>query len=366
MIHDEALLAFLALLASSGKQAAAPGQAGPPGPPGPPAPGATPGSAAAHATNAAGAAAQAAQSAAAAQASPADAAQHAANAAAAAQQAAASASAAAGASTGDPTSQAHVAKAAQAAQAAAASAQQAAAAAATTPGTVAPAPTAPPGGMPAMPPWSTVPTVPASLPLFPGPGWVPDTPPSQAVQQRATYWSPILWNYATKTIVKPFAQENFGGRWMTFVPMWHPGDSGPKTYMAVEAWRLATDSALPASPTAPPPTPPPSAAPSPQSDASWPVPPMVSPYPGPGAWQTNHQYIVRLQRALAWLAHATGNAAFDPQKLDGMSGPLTQAAVKAFQTAHGLTADGEAGHDTAAAIDAAVTALAQGAPQAAA
>ena len=83
----------------------------------------------------------------------------------------------------------------------------------------------------------------------------------------------------------------------------------------------------------------------------------VSPYPGPGAWQSNGAYVARYQAALTYLAAVHGAHAWDPQGVDGKYGPNTSSAVKAFQTDHGLSpVDGEAGAATAAAIDAALAA----------
>jgi peptidoglycan hydrolase-like protein with peptidoglycan-binding domain len=209
---------------------------------------------------------------------------------------------------------------------------------------------------------------------------VPDAPPSSAVQARAAYWNPKLWSFPTKTIVRPFVSEQFGGRWMTFKAAWHPGASGPKTYMATEAYRLASAQPAPAAPppAAPPPAiptaplpplaplpapvppPPPVAPPPPQG----PPPGPVSPYPGTGAWQTNGPYVHRYQAALAWLA-GQGNPSWNPGAIDGKYGPNTQRAVKAFQASHGLAQDGEAGSQTAAALDAAMGLGAPAAPPAA-
>jgi peptidoglycan hydrolase-like protein with peptidoglycan-binding domain len=67
--------------------------------------------------------------------------------------------------------------------------------------------------------------------------------------------------------------------------------------------------------------------------------------------------VQRYQMALTYLAHVHGAPAWDPQGIDGKYGPHTSAAVKAFQTDHGLSpVDGEAGAATAAAIDAALAA----------
>lgn len=53
--------------------------------------------------------------------------------------------------------------------------------------------------------------------------------------------------------------------------------------------------------------------------------------------------VLELQTALTKAGYATGD-------IDGLFGPHTQAAVVAFQLAHGLTADGEVGPITAAAL----------------
>lgn len=309
---------------------------------------------------------------------------------------------------------------------------------------VPPVPVAPPGGAPPMPPWPAPPT-PGTLPPFPGPGWCPDTPVTPTVSSRASYWNPQLWNYGSKSIVKPYVQENLGGSWVTFAAAWHPGDKGPQTYMATEAWRLCA--APPVAPPAPSPAAPAvqtaahamnqallahgykqadqglyktfqsaaglsadgfpgshtmaalastlSAMGEPEAPvkvypwsgaggydgvnaptmAEWtgasPVsphpttaptmftgpPPLVSPYPGSGAYASNADYITRYQEALTWLAQQTGNPALNPGGIDGKYGPNTAAAVKAFQAAHGLSpVDGQAGAATASALDAAVSA----------
>jgi hypothetical protein len=196
------------------------------------------------------------------------------------------------------------------------------------------------------------------------------------VASRAAYWNPQLWNYATKQIVKPFTQEQWGGRWLTFVAAWHPDSAGNPVVMATEAWRLtqavpAADAAGPSVPSPDQqsavqtaaakttPAPKPAAAPrtspgqsGPLATASVDNPGPVSPYPGPGAWSSNAQYVARYQAALTHLG-------YDTQGVDGRFGPHTQAAVTAFQHDHGLAADGQAGAATAAAIDAALLGMPQ-------
>ena len=243
---------------------------------------------------------------------------------------------------------------------------------------VPPSPPAAPAVAPAepapapMPPWPT-PVVPSGLPPFPGPGWTADVPVSQAIADRATFWNPKLWDFPSKRIVRPFVIEQFGGRWLAFKAAWHPGNAGPQTFMATEAFRLASASPIAPSPVAPtpapalptvapdappvpiapvPPSPPVPVVPAPPVPTSPPGP--VSPYPGTGAWNGNSSYVKRYQMALTWLSNKSGTPAWNPQGVDGKYGPLTQAAVKAFQGAHGLAQDGECGAQTAAALDAAM------------
>ena len=73
-----------------------------------------------------------------------------------------------------------------------------------------------------------------------------------------------------------------------------------------------------------------------------------------GAWQHNAGYIRQYQGALTYLAGKENLPALDPQGVDGIFGPHTMAAVKAFQTEHSLVVDGEAGKNTASALALAV------------
>jgi hypothetical protein len=268
--------------------------------------------------------------------------------------------AAAAAATTDPVAQVtHAGAAADAASQAIQAATGGAGAPAAAPSPApAPAPTVAPGAMPAMPPWGSA-VVPSGLPPFPGPGWTPDTPVAQTVAGRAAYWNPQLWNYGSKQIVKPFVQEQYGGRWLTFVAAWHPDSSGNPVVMATEAWRLATDSPAVDAQGASVPTPAQQVAvqqaaaattpaPAPQVAPAPGKPPPVQPYPGTGAWKSNPIYIRRYQAALTYLG-------FDPGGITGVASPATMAAVVSFERAHGLTVDtGQAGPQVAAALDAAL------------
>ena len=59
-------------------------------------------------------------------------------------------------------------------------------------------------------PWPQV--VPAGLPAFPGPGWVPDVPVGPGVAARASQLLPVLWKAGKGT----FKIENTAGRWIAY------------------------------------------------------------------------------------------------------------------------------------------------------
>jgi Putative peptidoglycan binding domain len=96
----------------------------------------------------------------------------------------------------------------------------------------------------------------------------------------------------------------------------------------------------------------------PAAPGAGPVPSFNLTYPGSGAWQTNSTYISAYQAALQYLAKALNQPSFDPGATDGTYGPNTAAAVKAFQSYAGVTADGEAGQSTADALQSALSKLA--------
>ena len=75
------------------------------------------------------------------------------------------------------------------------------------------------------------------------------------------------------------------------------------------------------------------------------LPPLVY---APGAPNMVKAIVIRIQQALA----ARG---FNPGEIDGDFGPVTQAAVAAFQEAEGLVVDGEVGPDTAKVLGISLT-----------
>lgn len=79
------------------------------------------------------------------------------------------------------------------------------------------------------PPWPAA--IPADLPVWPGPGWVPDVPIGPGVSVRASQLLGELWEGGLGT----HRTERVKGRWITFVARRH----GQKK--AVEAYRVAAD-----------------------------------------------------------------------------------------------------------------------------
>lgn len=177
-----------------------------------------------------------------------------------------------------------------------------------------PAPPRPPPRVLPIRPWPT-PVKPATLPPFPGPGWQPcQTTP--AVVARAQYWNPKLWNFASKAIVKAYAQEQVGGQWMTFAAAWHPNASTgqPHALMATEAWCIKGSVQR---------MPPPGVLP--VIKPIGPVPP--APVPAPVA-PLNYHYNAPTSPTAAQLAQQL--AAVDPCQ------QANEPLVRAFQSAAGL------------------------------
>jgi hypothetical protein len=181
------------------------------------------------------------------------------------------------------------------------------------------------------PPWPQV--VPQGLPAFPGPGWTPDEPPPPAVVSRANELLKPLWGSGEGT----FKVEKTAGRWIVY----RATAMGDKK--GVIAYR----------------------------EAGAPVPhdafgPLVEPEPSPvidldqGATQ-NASYTrpVSPSPAVALPTLRRGSSGDEvmlvQQRLglapvDGKFGPMTETAVRKFQSSNGLTADGVVGRMTWGAL----------------
>lgn len=189
-----------------------------------------------------------------------------------------------------------------------------------------PRPPTRPADMPAPMPWPQA--VPADLPRFPGPGWVPDEPPGPGVVARANQLLPILW----KAGAGSFKAEKTGARWIVYraTPM------GAKR--GVVAWRLKEQASIP----------PPAPAPAPSSPPATTIPEVVvKPAPPIKGVRTlrlgsKGTDVTMVQRVLS----SRGFAVTD----DGNFGPATDAAVRSFQRREGLTADGVVGPKTWGAL----------------
>jgi len=149
--------------------------------------------------------------------------------------------------------------------------------------------------------------VPAGLPAFPGPGWVPDQPPPAEVQARASALLPQLWQSGAGT----FKTEQTAGRWITYQAQQMGSKRG------VVAWREAAANVAP-SPIAP-------VTVSPVTNA---VVPAVAPSGHPTVQQGARGDIVKQIQSIVGTTP------------DGVWGAGTTAAVKAWQGKHGLAADG--------------------------
>lgn len=180
------------------------------------------------------------------------------------------------------------------------------------------------------PPFPT-PVQPQGLPPFPGPQWTPCAT-TAVITARALYWNPILWNYASKTIRQPTAQEQLGGQWVTFKAAWHPDASGnPQGLMATEAYCLGA---------APGPSPGPSPGPTPEhpgvnySYTGQPQDPATiaewgNKLASVDAYDINNAWIVRMWEWAAGLTQAgyPGVDSVTPSGTDGRYGHDANAAL---------------------------------------
>lgn len=182
-------------------------------------------------------------------------------------------------------------------------------------------------------PWPQV--VPAGLPGFPGPSWVPDNPPGAGVVSRATALIPTLWAHGPGT----FKTEQTAGRWITYraTPM------GSKK--GVVAFKLATEPSVrpPEIKVGPAEIVTPAPAPSPR------------PTPAPAVAVPVSHSPVALSTLRLKSPRMTGPDVVTLQKrlglsADGVFGSGTHAAVIAFQRSKGLTPDGIVGRQTWAAL----------------
>jgi len=168
------------------------------------------------------------------------------------------------------------------------------------------------------PPWPQV--VPQGLGAFPGPDWVPDVPPPPAVVQRASALIPVLWQQGPGA----FKVEQTAGRWIAYQAQAMGAKHG------VVAYRQRA--ALPAS------------ASSSSSSSS------------PSSSTTMTASTTPTKTALPYLRRGSKGpeVRIVQQHLgidaDGSFGPGTEASVKAFQLAHGLSPDGVVGPNTWAAL----------------
>lgn len=190
------------------------------------------------------------------------------------------------------------------------------------------------------PPWPQV--VPAGLPPFPSSAWQPASPVTSAQSARAWQLLPELWTYGEGT----WRTEKTADRWTTYKAVAMPG--GKKGVVAFTTTAKAT-----AAPVGPVDTTPaamrPQAPPVPRPPQAAPMGPTV-PASSPAAAPASGMPTLRLTSprmtgpSVVWLQQKLGIAA------DGSFGTGTDAAVRHYQSAHGLTSDGVVGKNTWAAL----------------
>jgi len=200
------------------------------------------------------------------------------------------------------------------------------------------APTAAPPAAPTGAPTAAIPVAPPAAPAVPfGPGnWIPATDADVARDATATRYASLL-SQPVGTVVT----EDYGGRHWQLRVVSSQTDPGLTTFAKdVKGWVwVATPAAAPT----------PSSAAAPPAAAA-PVMPVVT--KSTYATVTPNAATRQVQHALNVLG------ASPPLVEDGINGPKTIAAVKAFQAAHGLNVDGIAGPMTQGAITSALSASA--------
>jgi len=186
------------------------------------------------------------------------------------------------------------------------------------------------------PPWPQV--VPAGLPPFPGPDWRPASPVTGAMAARAWQLLPQLWAHGEGT----WKTEKTGDRWVTYKAAHTSPDKKGVVAYTTAAQPAAATGPLDTTPAAMRPQAPP--VPRPPQGALGPTVP-ASATVAPSGMPTLRLTSPRMTGpSVVWLQQKLGIPA------DGAFGTGTDAAVRHYQSAHGLAADGVVGRDTWAAL----------------
>lgn len=185
------------------------------------------------------------------------------------------------------------------------------------------------------PPWPQV--VPQGLPAFPGPGWTPDEPPPPQVVSRANQLITPLWGSGEGT----FKVEKTAGRWIVYRATAMGSKKGVVAYREAQA-EIPHDAYGPLVE--------PELA-TPEQEKQW----------GemkPGALDVQANYtspspavaLPTLRRGSSGDEVMLVQQRLGLSPVDGKFGPMTEAAVRKFQGANGLTADGIVGRMTWGAL----------------
>lgn len=191
--------------------------------------------------------------------------------------------------------------------------------------------------------------MPEGLPAFPGPGWVPDSPPPAPVIARAVALLPQLWRQGQGA----HTTEQTAGRWITYLA------TMIGTKRSVVAYRLANVYGEPGGLSVAP-MPPVTSSPTGLVPAVYHPPAAGAPYAAAvptAAPVAAHSPATSPGLPTLRLAHPNmkgPSVVYLQRKLgiadDGVFGKGTDKAVRAFQQTHGLKVDGVVGRATWAAL----------------